>query len=224
MQFPLMPKLELSEEFLESIKMEPKRSHIKRKPVIPFNDFYETIVFPVMQHVAAKNIKKNMAMTVSALCGCINFLPIHDEYTGTTSPFQTFSSTLTRRMIQPAYKGQAPTKSQSIKPTTSSLENTVIPVYPQLTLEHGVPKRVIDRFVQLCRKYKVNHRLFTETGGEIALTENFLKVISYWASDQGLSEEDQIWGSIKPMRYVPSRWLDEKDLPAYAKKRRLPKK
>jgi len=219
MQFAALPTVELPEDVLKNIQLGPKRSYIRREPAVPFDDFYDTIVLPTMQHVAAKNIKKNMAMTISALCGCIDFLPIHPDYTGTTNPFQTFSSSLTRKMLQPAYSGKNPTKAQSVKPATIALDQTTIPVHPQLTLERGVPKAIIDRFVQLCNKYHIDHRIFTQTGGSITLTKNFLMVVSYWASDQGLEADKKIWGSLKPMRYVPTRWLDDKDLPEYIKKK-----
>lgn len=224
MQFASVDTIEVPKEVLDKLELGPKRSYIRREPIIPFDQFVETIVTPLMEHVAAKNIKKNHGMTIAALCGCIDFLPIHQDYTGSTNPFQTFSSTLTRKLIQPAYDSENQSKAQKISPSQKTLEETVIPVYPQLTAECGVPPKVINRFIQLCNKYNVNHSLFTETGGEISLSKNFLTVVSYWASDQGVDYENRIWNNIKPMKYVPLKWLDEADLPQYVKNKALQRK
>jgi hypothetical protein len=219
MQFATITEVDIPEEVLSKLELGPKRSYIRREPAVGFDKFIDDIVRPIMEQVAAKNVKKNLGMTVSALCGCIDFLPIHEDYTGSTNPFQTFSSTLTRKLLQPAYDGGSQTKAQKILPAEISLDNTIIPVYPQLTAERGVSQKMINRFINLCNKYNVDHTIFTETGGEIALTKNFLTVVSYWASDQGLQAEDHVWGAIKPMKYVPTKWLDEADIPTHIRNR-----
>lgn len=190
-----------------------KKNYVKRSPAIPNSLFIQQIVRPIMQQVAAKRIKKNLGMTIAALCGAIDLLPIHEKYQGKTNPFQTFSSNLTRYKEQPAYDGEQVTEAKQILPSKKELQEVTLPVYPLMNREHGVPQEVINRWVELCNLYGIDHTMFTETGGTIRLSDEFLRAVAYFATDKGLEENQHIWGKIKPMSYVPTKLLDPQDLP-----------
>jgi hypothetical protein len=182
--------------------------YIDRKPAFPLQDFLNQIMKPLMQKVAAGQIKKNLAMTVGAICGNISMLPMQEFYTGKTHPFQTMSSHLSRYKCQP----------NDVGPDESPLEDTKIQVFPIMNSENEVPQRVVERFSKLCESEGIDPKIFTTTGGEIPLSQGFLRVVTYFGSDKGLDLVDSIWGGIKPLKHVSADLLLERDLPSRMKK------
>lgn len=183
--------------------------YIKRETSVPLDTFIKTIAQPIMQKVAAKQLKKNLGLVVSALCGGIKFFPIQTEYTGNTNPLQTLSSHLSHYKCQPNH----------LEPNYSNIEDLEILVYPNLNEQNNIPHFVIDRFVSLCDKYHVDHSIFTQRGGKIKLTKNLLKVAAYFASDKGLEPEKCIWGTIKPLSHIHIDLLEEEDIAQIIKNR-----
>lgn len=177
--------------------------YIKRHTAIPLPAFIEIIAKPVMAKVAAGQIKKNLGLVLTTICGGIYFLPFQTEYTGETNPLQTLSSHLSHYKSQPSH----------LKPDNSPLESLILPVFPMFNAQHSVPQSVIDRFISLCVKYNINYKIFTTEGGEIAVTKDLLKTIAYFASDKGLSTQDCIWGTTKPISHITRQLLEESDIP-----------
>jgi hypothetical protein len=110
------------------------------------------------------------------------------------------------------------------------LETLEIVVFPMFSLENEIEQPVIDRLVNLCNKYHIDHTIFTETGGRIQVTRNLLQMAAYFASDVGLEPQDCIWGEIKPIKHIDHDLLEFEDVPQRIKnkvegrKRGRPKK
>lgn len=177
-------------------------NYTKRTTAVPMPIFIEKVAKPIMRKVAAKKIKKNIGLVLSAIAGGIHFLPCKDEYTGTTNPIQTLSSHLSHYKCQP----------NNLMPENDK-EDSKIRVYPMVNKENLIPENIIKRFIELCKQYNIDYTIFTEKGGEIELDTEILKVIAYFASDKGLTKEKQIWGKIKPISHIPIELLEEKDIP-----------
>ncbi len=181
--------------------------YTRRKTAVPTKEYMETIIKPLMEQVAKKNIKKNIALSIAAVAGGINFLPYQLDYTGNSNPIQTLSSYVTLYKFQP----------KNMANNNENLEDISIPVFPMMNKKYNVPNKVIERFTNLCNKYNIDSTIFTTTGGEIKLTNNFIKTIVYFCSDKGLNKHDEIWGAIKPIKNVPIELLENEDRP-YSKR------
>ena len=169
-------------------EMADKKRYVKRSSTVDVEQFLNTIVRPILSHVVSKDMKKNLGFTVAALCGHINMLPIHADYAGKTNPFQTFSSVLSRKPLH-------------VDAAVTPMAETVIPVVAQMNAAHGVPQVLIDAFVERCNHHGVDHSIFTNNGGNIALTEPFLKAVIEWAACDA-------WGEIKPIKKVSRKFRD----------------
>ena len=172
-----------------------KLLYTKRSTPIPRPLFIENIAKPIMRKVAANQMKKNLGLALIAVCGGINFLPINDAYTGKTNPLQTLSSHLSHFKAQP----------NNLEPDNTPLEETLINVIPVINEKYNVPPKVIQRFIELCEQYNIDHNIFTTNGGNIKLSYDLLKVVSLFASDKGVNKENEIWGEIKPIIHIDKR-------------------
>lgn len=181
--------------------------YTRRKTAIPTKEFMEKIIKPLMEQVEKKRIKKNIALSIAAVTGGINFLPYQIDYTGKSNPIQTLSSYIT------TYKFQT----KKTKDDNTKLEDISIPVFPMMNKDFNIPNKVIQRFVDLCNKYNIDSTIFTTKGGEIKLTNNFIKTIVYFCSDKGISKHEEIWGEIKPIKNIPIELLENEHKP-YSKR------
>lgn len=211
---------------MEYATEKPERRHwTSRKIAIPIEEFMERVIEPIMSQVAAGNLKKNLGMVVAAMCARSTNFP-YENYRSKckTNPLQTLSADLTRYHKHPAYEGKKANVASKIMPSQISLDQVVVPVYPTWNADYNIPSAVIQRLVALCNQYGIDHTLFTTTGGEITLSNNFLKVAAYFASDKGLDRESHIWGDMKPISHVPAEFLEEQDKPSYLRKPSVPGK
>lgn len=181
-------------------KVNRRGKYVKRRAV-PFDTFIDSVARPVMGQVASGHLKKNLGLVLSAVCGGIGFLPYQTEYTGETNPLQTLSSHLSHYRCQPNH----------VPPDKRPLEELEIRVFPMFNQD--VPPAVIERFIDLCNKYNIDHEIFTKKGGTIRVTKDLLRVVAYFASDKGLHPNESIWGSIKPLHHIPKYLLENEDIP-----------
>lgn len=188
---------------------EPRRVWTDRSSGIPVQTLQDSLVKPVMAHVAARHIKRQFGLAIIAICGRAQTFPYHEHYSKhcTTPTFQAFSALVTNWGLQPAYDGEV-TKTQTVLPSEEPLEQCVLPVYPTFTAENKIPQKVLDAWTAECKRRGVNPDLFLRTGGHVQLTRPFLQACAYFATDESL------WGQRnKPLKYVPMHLRDEKDLP-----------
>jgi len=205
---------------LQDITPKKKRHWTKRQLPIPIEDFMMKVVKPIMQQVAANKLKKNLGMVVGALAARCSIFPSADYRDNCqTNPLQTFSADLTRFHLHPNYDGKESGIAQGVLPDYDTpLAECEIPVYPTMTAEYGMTPAIIERFEALCSEYGVDSKMFTETGGSIKLSPNFLSVAAYFASDKGINREQKLWGQMTVISHVPTELLKEDDKPSYLRK------
>lgn len=160
----------------------PKRIWTRRKAALPTEDFMNTIVEPIMAQVAAGHMKKSIGMITAAICGRISSLTC----TTATSPLQTLSSDITRFKKQPVYNGENVEGAKQVIASNTPLCEVSIPVYAQFNESFETPKIMIDSLITICEKHGVNSEIFTTTGGHIALTNEFVKVVTEFALNKDL--------------------------------------
>jgi hypothetical protein len=187
----------------------------RRRIGLKRDKFQNEILEPLMSHVAARHMKRNFGLIIAAICGRSTMFPVQTNYKHycKTPTFQIFSAELTRMCLQPSYEGII-TKTQTVMPTSIKLEDRIIPVYPTWNERYGIPRHIIAKLEECLKSNGVDSASFTHDGGEIQLTEPFLRAIAYFATDP------IIWGdTIRPMTHVPMNLRLKEDLPDYITKK-----
>lgn len=166
-------------------------NYIKRKydDEEKHNHLFQEIIIPVLQQVENNNLKTNIALATIAVCGASQFLPIQDEYTGSTNPLTTLRSYINNNIDK-----------DNIQKNNTEMENTSIITIP--TFDDTVPKIITNRLIHLCKIYNIDHTIFTKEAKKQNLTKEFISMIIIFASDKFTHSKNKIWGDLRPIKSI----------------------
>lgn len=166
------------------------------------------IVKPLMEQVVSGRIKHNLALIIAGLCAKSSYFPIdHKNIT-----IQCLYQVMKRYKFHPS----------NLLKNDIQLDDVTVHVFPTWNTAYSVPDYVLNRLHSLCTRYGIDFEIFSKTGGKIHLTTNFLKVVTYFASDRGVEKQQEIWGAKKPLGHVMSQYLEPADAPFSPKPKRIP--